>query len=77
VKIIVDTNIIFSGLLSPNGIISDLLLNSFGVFDFYSPAYVLDELENHRTKLLKLSSFSEKELDYLQFTVLKRIELSL
>lgn len=59
-KIIVDTNIIFSGLLSPNGTISDLLLNSSDVFDFYSPTFVLEELENHRTKLLKITGFSEK-----------------
>lgn len=47
-KVVIDTNIIFSGLLNPNGKISDLLLNSSDKFDFYSPTYVLDELENHK-----------------------------
>ena len=47
-KIVVDTNIIFSGLLSSNGKISDLLLNSADIFDFYSPSYLLDELENQK-----------------------------
>lgn len=74
-KIVVDTNIVFSGLLSPNGVISDLLLNSSGKFEFYSPTYVLDELHNHQGKLLKLSGFSEKDLDYLQLTVFKKIDL--
>ncbi|MFD2834194.1 PIN domain-containing protein [Gramella sp. AN32] len=74
-KIVVDTNIIFSGLLSPNGTISDLLLNSFDVFDFYSPTFILEELSNHREKLLKITGFSEKELDFLQITILKKIDL--
>jgi predicted nucleic acid-binding protein len=75
VKIVVDTNIIFSGLLSPNGTISDLLLNSSNTFDFYSPTYLLDELENHKKKLLKISGLSEKELDFLQRNLFKKIDL--
>jgi len=75
VKIVVDTNIIFSGLLSPNGTISDLLLNSYDTFDFYSPTYLLDELENHKKKLLKLTGFSEKEMDFLQRNLFKKIDL--
>jgi len=74
-KIVVDTNIIFSGLLSPNGTISDLLLNSSGILDFYSPTYLLDELENHKEKLLKLTGYSEKELDFLQWNLFKKIDL--
>ena len=74
-KIIVDTNIIFSGLLSPNGTISDLLLNSSNTFDFYSPTYLLDELENHKKKLLKISGLSEKELDFLQRNLFKKVDL--
>jgi predicted nucleic acid-binding protein len=62
-KLVVDTNIIFSALLSPNGTISDLLLNSDN-FDFYSPTFLLEELENHKAKLLKLSGYSEKDLEF-------------
>jgi predicted nucleic acid-binding protein len=75
VKIVVDTNIIFSGLLSPNGIISDLLLNSSGKFEFYSPTYVLNKLNNHQDKLLKLSGFSAQDLNYLKLMVFKKIDL--
>lgn len=74
-KIVVDTNIIFSGLLSPNGKISDLLLNSSGKFDFYSPTYVLDELKVHRRKLLKISGFTEIELEFLKRNIFKKIDL--
>ncbi|WP_189663220.1 MULTISPECIES: PIN domain-containing protein [unclassified Polaribacter] len=54
-KIVVDTNIIFSGLLNPERKIRDLLPNSIGVFDFYSPTFVLENLKNHQNKLLKIS----------------------
>ncbi|MBZ9627147.1 hypothetical protein LB450_03430 [Psychroflexus sp. CAK1W] len=74
-KIVVDTNIIFSGLLSPNGKISDLLLNSSDKFDFYTPTYLLDELKNHKLKLLKISGFSENELEFMKRNIFKKIEL--
>ncbi|WP_179020820.1 PIN domain-containing protein [Winogradskyella forsetii] len=74
-NIIVDTNIVFSGLLSPSGTISDLLLNSSNIFNFYAPSFLIEELENHQTKLLKLSGYSEKELNVLQLILLKKIDL--
>jgi len=75
VKIVIDTNIIFSRLLSPNGKISDLLLNSSDKFDFYSPTYVLDELENHKKKLLKITGFTENEFEFLKRNIFKKIDL--
>ncbi|WP_432411439.1 PIN domain-containing protein [Rasiella sp. SM2506] len=74
-KLVVDTNIIFSALLSPEGTISDLILNSSDVFDFYSPTFVLEELDNHRAKLLKITDLSKKELDFLQMMLFKKIDL--
>lgn len=74
-KVVVDTNIIFSGLLSPEGTISDLLLNSSDKFEFYSPTFVLEELNNHRTKLLKLTGFSDQDLDFLQLLIFKKVDL--
>lgn len=74
-KIVVDTNIIFSGLLSPNGTISDLLLNSSAKIEFYSPTFVLGELNDHREKLIKLSGFTKRELDFLQLTIFKKVDL--
>lgn len=74
-KIVVDTNIVFSGLLSPNGTISDLLLNSSGVFDFYAPTFILEELKNHRAKILKISGYSDDDLDFLQLNIFRKIDL--
>ena len=55
VKIIIDTNIIFSGLLNSNGTIGDLLFNSVGIFEFYSCSYMRHEIEKHWNKLKRIS----------------------
>jgi predicted nucleic acid-binding protein len=52
-KVIVDTNIIFSALVNSNSQIGDLLFNSGSLFSFYSCAYMRHEIEKHWEKLLK------------------------
>lgn len=74
-RIVVDTNIIFSALLSQDGRIADLLLNSQNSFEFYTPSYTLGELKNHKSKLLKLSGLTDDELDFLQGMIFKNIGL--
>jgi predicted nucleic acid-binding protein len=44
-KIVIDTNIIFSALLNTDGIIGEYLLDPNSKFDFYSTEYVLNELD--------------------------------
>ncbi len=73
--IVVDANIVFSGILSPNGTICDLLLNSSNTFHFYAPTDILGELDSHHSKLLNISGFSEQELNFLKRSVLRKIEL--
>lgn len=61
-KVIVDTNIIFSALLNSNGTIGDLLFNSKKHFEFYSCSYMRYEIQKHWAKLLKISKLTEEEL---------------
>ena len=74
-KVIVDTNILFSGILNPVGTISDLLMYSDDTFTFYAPHFILEELNTHRLKILRLSGLSDKEFELLLRTILKKIEL--
>lgn len=73
--IVVDTHIIFSGLLNPNGKIGDLLLNSTESFEFFAPSFILDELKDHHNKLIKISKLPGDELEFLKRILLKKIEL--
>lgn len=72
-KIVVDTNIIFSGLLNTDGTIGDLLFNSDGAFEFYSCNYMRHEIEKHWKKLKHISKLSEEELEESRFKVFAKI----
>ena len=72
-KIIVDTNIVFSGILNSTSRIGKILLNSKSHFHFYSCDYLRIEIQKHRTKLLKLTRLSEDNLLELESTVTSNI----
>ena len=72
-KIIVDTNIIFSAILNSNGNIGNILFNSSEIFEFYSCNYMRYEIEKHWKKLLKISKLSENELKESHYCVLSKI----
>lgn len=61
-KIVVDTNIIFSALLNSNSNIGDLLFNSSNYFEFYSCDYMRYEIQKHWGKLKKISKLSDEQL---------------
>lgn len=61
-KIVVDTNIIFSALLSSNSGIGDALFNSAQDYEFYSCNYMRYEILKHWEKLKRISRLSEEQL---------------
>ncbi len=74
-KIIVDTNIVFSAILNANGTIGDLLFNSPESYNFFSPDLMRYEIERYQKKLLNLSKLNETQLFEAQYRVLSQIEL--
>lgn len=75
-KVVVDTNIVFSGLLRTNGKIGDLLMNSEGLIEFHACDVLRAELTKHRLKLLEFSSLSDLQLDQAEYQILKRINFT-
>lgn len=73
VKIVVDTNIIFSGILNSTSRIGRLLLTSKEHFQFYTCDFLRQELLRHRKKLLKLTRLPEHELLELEKLVIQNI----
>ncbi len=76
-KIIVDTNIIFSTLLNSNGTVGNLLFNSDKHFEFFSCSYMRYEIQKHWVKLKKISKLTDKQLEISHqqvFSKLKFIE---
>ena len=68
-RIIVDTNIVFSAILNSSSKIGKILLHSKGHFQFYSCDYLRIEINRHRNRLLKLTKLSEDELAELESLV--------
>ena len=73
VKIIVDTNIVFSSILNSKGKVGKVLFHSKGHFKFYSTGVLKSELLKHRAKLLKLTNLSIADLDELELITTRRI----
>lgn len=72
-KIIVDTNIVFSAILNSNSRIGKILLNSNQHFQFFSCNYLRIEIQRHKKKLLKLTGLTETDLAELEGILLHKI----
>ena len=72
-KIVVDTNIVFSALIGSRSVIPDIIVAPYGNFKFYTSEYLFEELEHHRHKLQKASKLSEKEIEKVKTTLFKYI----
>jgi predicted nucleic acid-binding protein len=73
VRIIVDANIIFSGILNSNGKIGDLLINSKKHFEFIAPDFLRTEIYNHYSRLSKISGMTLDEVREAEFQIYKDI----
>jgi predicted nucleic acid-binding protein len=73
-KIVVDTNIIFSTLLNSNSTIGDLLFNSDKYFEFYSCSYMRYEIIKHWERLKKISKLTDKQLQVSYTQVLSKLK---
>jgi len=74
-NVIVDTNIVFSGILNTNGAIGDLLFNSNSNIVFCSPNFMKDEIFKYYSKLQKLSKLPSAQLDLSIAKVISQINL--
>lgn len=65
-KIVVDTNIVFSAISNTNSRIAQILICQNPKFQFYSCDYLQTEILRHRDKLLKLTQLTATELAELE-----------
>lgn len=72
-KIVVDTNIVFSGILNTDSKIGDLLMNSGSSLEFYSVAYLRLEIEKHKDKIIEISGLAEAQIEESKFQITKSI----
>jgi predicted nucleic acid-binding protein len=73
VKLVVDTNIVFSAILNSTSKIGKILLSSNNHYKFYSCDFLRVELLKHHNKLIKLTDLSSGELEELVSLVTQNI----
>lgn len=73
-KIVVDTNIVFSALLNSTGKIAHLIINGSSHFKYYSINLLKEEISAHKSKLLMLSGLSEESYNKSYNSIIARIK---
>jgi predicted nucleic acid-binding protein len=73
VKIVVDANIVFSGILNTNSKIADILIHSDLIFDFISPNFLRYEISKNYTKLVKISKLTLNQIKESEYQICKNI----
>lgn len=61
-KIVVDTNIVFSAILNSSSKISQLIICGNPFFEFYSIHLLKEEIQIHREKLIQISGLSSHQV---------------
>jgi predicted nucleic acid-binding protein len=72
-KIIVDTNIVFSAILNSNSRIGKLLTMRNDYVQLYSCNYLQYEIVKHRNKLLQITKLIVEDLEEVERTVTRNI----
>jgi len=60
-KIVVDSNIIFSAILNSSGKIGHLIINGSKYFDFYTVGLLKEEIIRHQGKIIKITGFTQEQ----------------
>jgi len=74
-KLVVDTNIVFSALLNANNRMVEVLLNPESAFDFFAPDYLRIELQKYEKKLGDTSNLSAINLREASAKIIDRLTL--
>ena len=74
-KVIVDTNIIFSALLKEDNKYANILIKNDFNHDFYAVYFTIVELFKHKEKIKKYSKLSDEDVLEVLYELLKHINI--
>lgn len=74
-KVIVDTNIIFSALLREDNKYANTIIKNDSNHDFYAVYFTLVELFKHKERIKKYSKLSEEDILEVLYELLKHIHV--
>ena len=73
-RVVVDTNIVFSAILNTNSKFSKIILQPKSKLNLYSTDQLENEIAEHWTKLKKISKYSEIELHKVSTLIISKIK---
>lgn len=73
-KIVVDSNIVFSAILNPHSNIAQILLNGSKYFEFYTINQLTEEIFEHKDKIIGISKMEFTDFIFLYNQLSKRIK---
>lgn len=73
-KLVIDTNIVFSAILNPESPIGQIILNGSKYFDFLSIGQLKNEIDDHEDKILKVSRLSKSDYDRIYELIKSKIK---
>lgn len=73
-RLVVDTNIVISSLLSPNGVVGGVLLKEAKSIEKLTCQFLYIELFDKKNKMLSISKLEEDEFLSLLYFVIKEID---
>lgn len=72
-RIVVDTNIVFSAILNTNSKIARVILQPRSRFNFYSTEQLKSEINEHKKKIIELTGYTDLELERIIQLITGRI----
>ena len=72
--LVIDSNIFISGLITPNGTISKLILNDLAKSRIVCPEFLFEELIGKFNKIKKITKLTDYQLNDLVYRFVKRID---
>jgi predicted nucleic acid-binding protein len=73
VKLVVDSNIVFSAILSTQGRFGQLLINGTRHFEFYTIALLAEEIDRHKQKIMRIAALDEATYQQTVRSILSKL----
>jgi predicted nucleic acid-binding protein len=73
-KLVVDTNIVFSAVLNPENPIGQIILNGSKYFTFLSIDQLKNEIDNHEDKILRISRLNKSDYNRIYGLIKSKIK---
>jgi predicted nucleic acid-binding protein len=72
-KIVIDSNIVFSAILNTKSKIGQLIINGSIFFSFYTVGLLKDEIFEHRFKILEMTGYTENQFNEIYQLIADKI----